>query len=184
MLLTTVSLRRCAASALALTWTLMLGLGSLGAAAAERAASSATPAEPLPLRFADFFQRPIGPRGLALSPALLAAHGQEVQIQGFMVAQEQPRAGRFWLSPVPLRLSEHADGEADDLPPGVLTVLLDEQQAQRLVPHQPGLLQLRGRLLVGREEGPDGRVSWVRLQMAPDALGAQASEPPATKHPH
>jgi hypothetical protein len=185
--------RRPALSWLALSWALTLAWASAGAAPSQPApqaprsgassAPAAVPAAPLQLRFSDFFQRPIGPRGLELSPTLLAAQGQEVQIQGFMVAQEQPRAGRFWLSPVPLRLSEHADGEADDLPPGVLTVVLDAQHAQRVVSHQPGLLQLRGRLQVGREQGPDGRVSWVRLYMAPEALGAQASEPP-TPHSH
>ena len=41
-----------------------------------------------------------------------------------------------------VRMSEHADGEADDLPPATVTVRLDPSQQDRLIPHQDGLLVL------------------------------------------
>jgi hypothetical protein len=125
------------------------------------------------LPFSSFFRRPIGPRGLELSDALLQADGRQVRLVGYMVSQETPQAGRFLLAPQPVRLSEDADGAADDLPPGTVTVLLDAAQRERIVAHQSGLLALSGRLAVGRAEEADGRVSWVRLQLAPQALAAE-----------
>lgn len=124
-----------------------------------------------------FFRHPVGPRGLEFTDALRAADGRQVRLTGYMVAQEQPAAGRFLLTPRPVRMSEHADGEADDLPPATVTVLLDAGQQDRIVPHQDGLLALTGTLQVGRAEGPDGRVSWVRLRLDPQALAAHATPP-------
>ncbi len=145
-------------------------------------ASSA--AAPLELKFSQFFRQPIGDRGLVLSDALQAADGREVRLVGYMVAQEQPQPGRFWLTPRPVRMSEHADGEADDLPPATVTVRLDPSQQDRLIPHQDGLLVLTGRLRVGRLEDDTGRVSWVRLELSPDALAAQPGAPAAAGHAH
>ncbi len=45
-----------------------------------------------------------------------------------MVLQESPVAGRFLLTPRPVQMSQHADGEADDLPPSTVTVYLDAIQ--------------------------------------------------------
>ena len=126
--------------------------------------------EPLDLKFSSFFRQPGGPRGLELGEALHAADGQQVRLVGDMVAQESPTPGRFMLAPRPVRLSEDANGAADDLLSAVVTVLLAECQQQRAVVHQPGLLALVGRLQVGRQEEASGRVSWVRLVLAPHAL--------------
>lgn len=143
------------------------------------AMAEAQPA-PLLLKFSAFFKQPVGPRGLELAEALRAADGREVQLVGYMVAQESPQPGRFLLTPRPVRMSEHADGDADDLPPHAVTVLLDASQRERLVAHQAGLLSLTGRLSVGRFEDPEtGRVSWLRLQLGPQALAAQQSQPAA-----
>jgi hypothetical protein len=123
------------------------------------------------LKFASFFRQPIGARGLAISDALRAADGRRVRLVGYMVAQEEPSPGRFLLTPRPLRMSEHADGDADDLPPTTVTVLLDERQSDRLVRHREGLLAITGQLQVGRDEDPTtGRVSWVRLRLEPGAV--------------
>ena len=116
------------------------------------------------LRFRDFFSLPVGPRGLELSDTLRQANGQTVSLVGYMVQQESPLAGRFMLTPRPVQMSEHADGQADDLPPATVLVLLDPAQNQMSVPHVPGLV-----LGVGRHEAADGRVSWVRLQLSPEA---------------
>ena len=105
-----------------------------------------------------------------MSDALRAAHGRPVRLVGYMVAQEQPMVGRFLLTPRPVRMSEHADGEADDLPPATVSVLLDASQHDRIVPHQSGLIALTGQLEVGRLEDLSGRVSWVRLVLGPDAV--------------
>lgn len=135
---------------------------------------------PITLKFGDFFRQPVGPRGLELGDALRRADGRDAQLVGYMVSQEGARAGLFLLTPRPVRMSEHADGEADDLPPATVTVLLDETQRDRVIQHREGLVALTGRLSVGREEDPSGRVSWVRLHLPPQALadshlGATAS---------
>jgi hypothetical protein len=135
-------------------------------------------AEPLELNFGSLFQHPIGPRGLEISDSLRAAEGQRVRLVGYMVAQEQPAAGRFLLTPRPVRLSEHADGDADDLPPTTVTVLLAPSQHERSIPHHPGLIALTGRLELGRAEDATGRVSWLRLQLDPDALSSDAQPTP------
>lgn len=137
---------------------------------------------PVAISFSDFFAQPFGPRGLQPSPRLLAAAGHEVRLMGFMVQREQPQAGQFFLTPRPVAMAEHADGEADDLPAATVTVLLPDTQRDRLVAHQPGPLALTGRLEYGPAEDATGRVSWVRLHLAPDALAAQPSA--AIPHSH
>lgn len=132
------------------------------------AAQAAAPA-PIELPFAQFFQQPIGPRGLQPTAALLAADGQRVRLVGYMVQQESPQPGRFLLAPRPVTMSEHADGDADDLPPATVTVLLDAARADHVVAHRAGRMAISGRLSVGRVEEAQGRVSWVRLQLDPEA---------------
>ena len=54
-------------------------------------------------------------------------------------------------------------------------VYLDPRQQAWVVPHVRGLIAVSGTLSVGRREEGDGRVSWVRLQLDPDA--ARATRP-------
>ena len=117
------------------------------------------------IKFGDFFRQPIGPRGLEFTDTLRAAQGQTVRLVGWMVAQETPSAGYFLLTPRPVRLSEHADGEADDLPPTTVLVRLPAGNQARALPHQDGLIELLGTLAMGRAVEADGRVSWVQLQL-------------------
>ena len=148
--------------AAAALWTLLL---------AAPAAAQEAPRDVLQLSFASFFRQPVGARGLELTDALRAADGRPVRLVGYMVTQEEPSPGRFLLTPLPVRMSEHADGDADDLPPATVTVLLDKSQSDRLVQHRNGLLAVTGRLQIGRDEDPaSGRVSWVRLRLEPDAI--------------
>jgi hypothetical protein len=148
---------------------LLLALVLCSTGAAYGLDSANTPTSPAVqatrLAFQDFFTLPVGPSGLQLSPALLAATGRQVRLVGYMVAREESEAGRFLLTPRPVRMSEHADGEADDLPPATVTVWLPANQAALRLPHQDGLIELIGRLEVGRDEAADGRVSWFRLYL-------------------
>jgi hypothetical protein len=153
----------------------LLGLTALTAQAAQ-----AEP--PLELAFNDFFVQPIGPRGLEPTPKLKAATGHEVRLVGFMVQREEPQAGRFMLTPRPVAMAEEADGDADDLPASTVTVLLPESQRGRIVAHQNGPIALTGRLEYGPAEDETGRVSWVRLRIAPEALAAAPSA--AAPHSH
>jgi hypothetical protein len=121
------------------------------------------------LRFVDFFKLPMGSKGAEITPALLQADGQRVRLTGYMVQQERPAQGHFMLTPRPVRMSEHSDGDADDLPAAWAMVYLDPEQKDFAVPYQRGLMELSGVLSVGRLEEKDGRVSWVRLQLQPEA---------------
>lgn len=142
------------------------------AAALQAGAALAQPAAeaPVDLGFADVFARPIGPHGLDFTERLRAAAGRQVRVVGYVVPREQPVPGRFLLTPRPVRLSEHADGEADDLPPSTITVLLDPTQQDRVVAASAEPVALAGRLELGRLDDGSGRVSWLRLRLAPDAL--------------
>jgi hypothetical protein len=123
-----------------------------------------------PLRFGDFFRFPVGPRGLELNPVLQQAAGKQVVLTGYMVQQENgSQPGQFFFTPRPVQMSEHADGDADDLPPATVLVKLASEQSTWMVPHTRGLIQLQGTLSVGRQEAPDGRVTWVQLQLNPEA---------------
>jgi hypothetical protein len=93
-----------------------------------------------------------------------------------MVQQESAPLGRFLLTPRPVQMSQHADGEADDLPPATVAVYLDPSQKDWEVPYVRGLVAVSGVLAVGRHEELDGRVSWVRLQLDTDATRSM-SEP-------
>ena len=156
-------------------------------AARDTPAPVAATAEVADLKFSQFFKSPIGPAGLELSDVLRAADGRPVRLVGYMVAQEQARPGRFWLTPRPVRMSEHADGEADDLPAATVTVLLDPAQRERRVAHRDGLVLLTGTLSVGRVEDETGRVSWIRLRLPPGALETDATgglRPDGAGHRH
>jgi len=177
------SLATLAAAVLAVMFATLLALTL--AASPAFAGPLATSAEaPVELRFADFFRQPVGPRGLEIADGLRAADGRTVRLVGYMVAREDAVAGRFQLTPRPVRMSEHADGDADDLPPATVTVLLDPAQQDRIVAHQAGLVALTGRLQVGRLEGADGRVSWFRLQLDPAATATTVSLAPPPVHSH
>jgi hypothetical protein len=133
------------------------------------ACSLACAQTPLDLAFRDFYQQPQGPRGPQITDTLRRADGQTVRLIGFMVQQEVPQPGRFMLSPRPVQMSEHADGDADDLPLALATVYLDPEQQDWVVPYTRGLIALTGKLEVGRFEEVDGRVSWVRLRLPAQA---------------
>ena len=155
----------------------MLAAGAAFAATPALAAGAST-APPL-LRLTDFFVQPIGRRGLEPTPALRAADGAQVRLIGFMVAQERAPAGRFLLVPRPVRLSELADGDADDLPPATVAVRLPPSWRDRVPPHLETLVTLAGRLHLGRDEAADGRITWVQLDVGEDDLPDAASAPAA-----
>lgn len=156
--------------------------GLTGPALLSLALSLAAPAShaqeaPASLAISDFFVQPIGPRGLQPTARLLAAQGREVQLVGFMVQREHAQPGHFLLTPRPVSMAEHADGEADDLPASTVTVVLPAAQRSAVVAHTAGPLQLQGRLEFGPVEVEPGRVSWLRLHLAPGALANPSSAP-------
>jgi len=137
------------------------------------------------LKFRDFFALPIGPHGLVPSARLLGLAGQRVRVVGYMVRQEQPSPGLFILAPLPVALGDEDEAFADDLPAATLYVHLTPPTAvpgaapgpapstapttatAAVPPWQPGLVSVTGRLDLGAAPEPDGRLSFVRLQLDP-----------------
>jgi hypothetical protein len=144
---------------------------SLGVFAQSPSTLSAyQPEPPIPLRLQEFFQMPVGPQGLVLSERLRSANGRLVRLTGYVVRQEVATPGHFLLAPRPVQMSQHADGEADDLPPATVLVRLATDQQDWAVAHASGLVEVTGTLELGRKEESDGRVSWFRLQLTPEAI--------------
>ena len=157
---------RSARSLLALLLCLFLG-ACAATAGKDGKATKALP--PLPsataLKFSDFYQMPVGPKGLEPTEKLLSLNGKTVRIQGYMVREEQPLPGLFMLAPTPVDLAELADGPADYLPPATLFVHLSPEIADKFVGFRPGTWTLVGRLELGGRPEANGRVSYVRLSL-------------------
>jgi hypothetical protein len=117
------------------------------------------------LNFSDLLQQPIGPKGLEIAPRAKRMQGQNIRLRGFMVKSEEDAIGQFYFAPMPIQMSEHADGPANDLPASTVLVKLDPSQASWAVPHKAGPIVLEGTLQVGRHEDSEGTVSWFQLQL-------------------
>jgi hypothetical protein len=117
------------------------------------------------LSFGDLLKHPIGPNGLEIAPNAKSMQGHNVRMRGFMVKSEEDSIGQFYFAPMPIQMSEHADGPANDLPASAVLVKLDPSQANWAVAHKAGPLVLEGTLLVGRHEDAQGAVSWFQLQL-------------------
>lgn len=116
------------------------------------------------LRFSDVFEQPAGPRGLRITQRLSELDGRRVRLVGYMVRADV--TGGFVVSPLPVELSEADESLADDLPPSAVLVELPRETAL-LSAHMPGLIQVTGRLRVGRAESAalPGRAFAVRLEL-------------------
>lgn len=134
------------------------------------------------LAFKDFYQLPAGPQGLEPSAKLQALNNKRVRIRGFMAHEDDPTAGVFLLSSQPANVAEKADGMADDLPVGTLTVYMPAEDKQKILTYRPGPWVLTGTLQLGNQEDPNGRISYVRLIMdKSDMPNAQNSTSAAKK---
>jgi hypothetical protein len=159
----------CLASRVMVVSMAILFVGLSIAQTPQPATTTSSGTEIKELHFADFFRMPVGSKGLEISDTLQKTNGQLVRMVGYLVQQESPVPGRFMFTARPVQMSEHADGEADDLPPATVMVYLDAKHKDWVVPHVRGLVSLQGVLNVGRAQEPDGRVSWVQLQLSPQA---------------
>lgn len=126
---------------------------------------SACAVEPPLINCADLLQQPIGPLGFEVSPFTKSLHAQNVRLRGYMVKSEEDARGHFYFASLPLQISEHADGPANDLPASTVLVKLDPSRANWTIPHQSGSLVLEGTLIVERHEDAQGVVSWFQLQL-------------------
>lgn len=152
--------KRCAAL------VLLLGLPLSGCTDLPAALSVASATKPsINLDWKEFYQFPVGPKGLEPSAKLLSLANQRVRLRGYWVQEEEPEAGMFMLAPLPVDLAEKEDGPADDLPPSTVFVHLPANERQTVLSHRPGLWELEGKLVLGNQDEAGGRVSYVRLML-------------------
>lgn len=146
--------------------SIVCALAATAAAADEPSSASA------PLAFADFYKRPVGPRGLEPGARLLALAGHRVELAGVLVQRNDP-SGPLIVAPVPVVLGDEDESFADDLPAGVAYLHPIDARTAELLQGCRGAVRVRGRLQIGRVAEDDGRQSFVRLQ-ADDAQCARA----------
>ena len=160
-------MRRCCKAWLLCAATL---LGSVAAQAGPQAAD---------LKFREFFQLPVGPRGLAPSARLLSLDGQPVRITGYLAHQDGASSapGIALLTPLPVSLGDEDESFADDLPASTLYLHLAGPLAAQTVPWRPGLVSLTGTLQVGAQREADGRASFVRLVLDTESASVLLESP-------
>ena len=142
------------------------------------------------LRFAEFFKTPVGPRGLEVTAQTLGLVGKTVRLVGYFVFEDWsacacpapepvPKArggrpqpawmqhvipGRVMMSGLPMSVSLGHYGLSEDLPPQLVFVRIGSRFGEPVF-HRPGLFAVTGKLSLGNREEPDGRISFVRLEV-------------------
>jgi hypothetical protein len=120
------------------------------------------------LSFREFYKSPVGPLGLEPTQKLLSLKNKRVHIQGYMVIEEEPTAGLFMLTLVPVNIPEKEDGPSDYLPGATVFVHMPKEDAEKKLAYRPGLWSLEGTLELGGKEEANDRVSYVRIQLDQD----------------
>ena len=134
-------------------------IGEARAARVTRPSGDAVPT----LAFAEFYKRPIGPRGLEPTPGLLALAGSRVQLSGFVARGAEPLPALAILAPTPVALGDEDEGLADDLPASVAYVHWTDSHIAAAIAACRNAMRVIGRLELGRSREIDGRMSFVRL---------------------
>ena len=127
------------------------------------------------LSFREFYKLPIGTRGLEPTSKLLSLNDKRVHIQGFMVKEEEPTAGIFMVTSLPVNIPEKEDGPSDDLPGATVFVHMPSEDAEKTLAYRDGMWDLVGTLQLGAKEESNGRISYVRLLLDQD-LSTEATE--------
>jgi hypothetical protein len=90
-----------------------------------------------------------------------------------MVKEEEPTAGIFMVTLVPVNIPEKEDGPSDDLPGATVFIHMPAEDAAKILAYRPGMWDLVGNLQLGAKEEGNGRISYVRLLL--DQAPAQGS---------
>lgn len=128
-------------------------------------ASEAQPSAAIdsPLSFAEFYKRPVGPKGLEPGAKLLALAGSRVRLDGYIAHGAGPQPMLAVLAPVPVALGDEDEGLADDLPAAVAYLHWTDPNITAALAGCPRAVRVTGRLELGRLVEADGRSSFVRL---------------------
>lgn len=138
-----------------------------GLHSADRAPLLATREGVADLAFGDLFG-PVGDRGLEFSAKLRGLEGRPVRLIGCMVRETARTPGGFLLASHPATAESRGSCAADAVPASAVQVVLAGAPA-RPVPYRPGWLALTGRIELGPRVESDGRNSFVRLVLDPEA---------------
>lgn len=123
--------------------------------------------------FQEFFNNPVGPRGLEPTAKLLSLNGKRVRIMGYVAEMERPEKRNIILAPLPLKPQPEEYGAADEIPAAHVLVTVPGDPNKQ-VPLLSGAMLLTGILSVGQStEG--GETSFVRMLLdAPAPADANA----------
>ena len=158
------------------------GTSATVAPPAEFITANALAAGATDLTLHELYQMPIGPRGLVPSAKLLALDGKQVRVTGYMVAEDEPVAGRLILAPMPTQLVDEDEPESDDLPPNVIYVNFPSSIQTHSM---RGQIRLTGTLLLGAVAQSDGRLAAIRLELSPQLVphlpAVSATPTPSTR---
>jgi|GEM_PF-4717075 len=113
------------------------------------------------LAFQEFFQNPVGPRGLEPTAKLLSLNGKRVRILGYVAEMERTNKRNIIFAPVPLKPQPEEYGLADEIPAAHVLVTIPGDPDKQ-VPLVSGALLLTGALSVGNSTA-DGETSFVRM---------------------
>lgn len=106
-----------------------------------------------------------GTATLTPSARLRALDGSRVRMRGFMATMDDPPRRSFVFTPRPVHCDEAGGGTAD-LPPSAIRVVVPSASGHR-VPHVPGLVEVVGRLSLGRQVDEQGRTHFLQITLDP-----------------
>ena len=134
-----------------------------------------------PLRFKEILE----PTAKELRPTakLLALVGKRVRITGFMIDQEEPTQGTFYLWKRPVFNDESGAGVGDVPPDAILVVVRGAKNA--VINHSPRPLEVAGVLEVGPHTEENGASSMLRILLdRPQDIPASELRSAAVKNAH
>ena len=146
---------------------------------AAPAAAIASGKSAAPLAFKDI----LVPTDKELKPSakLLALAGKRVRIVGFMIDQEEPTKGTFYLWKRPVFNDESGAGIGDVPPDAILIVVRGAKNA--VINHASRPLAVTGILEVGPHTEENGASSMLRILLdRPQDIPASEKQPAEVKH--
>ncbi len=158
----------------------LLLVGCANQASKNESQPSATLPSATDLSFREFYKLPIGPLGLEPTAKLLSLRDKRVHLQGFMVKEDEPTAGIFMVSLVPVNIPDKEDGPSDYLPGATVFVHMPAEDVAKTLAYRPGMWDLVGTLQLGAKEENNDRISYVRLVL--DQAPAQSSAESQDEH--
>ena len=171
---------------LTLVFTLALALqqppAKVHATAARPAAQTASVKAAVPLKFNEI----LVPTDRELKPSakLLSLAGKRARIVGFMIDQEEPTKGTFYLWKRPVFNDESGAGIGDVPPDAILVVVRGAKNA--VINHSSRPLEVTGILEVGPHTEENGASSMLRilLDRPQDVPASEKRAVPAVKNSH